>query len=385
MNALITRRRFAARLLAGAASLSLAPRLAPAAGPERFSFVLLGDLHFDRLEHHDLEWLQRDKPDDVRQVRDYTRMTSEIQPRLFATLRETIADLNASPDRRVPFAVQVGDWVEGLCGSEKLALRQNTDAVAFVRGARLGVPFLFIKGNHDITGPGSAEAFQSVFHPFLSEQAAVLGGDGKITTAHYRVEYGNALFCFFDAYAKESLGWLEAVLARRTARHCFVVIHPPVVPYGARATWHVFSSERDKARREHLLELLGKHNVFVLSGHIHKYNLLVRATPGGGKFLQLGASSVINEPEPKPQHLLSGVKDYNSDQVNVEPNFSPATEQQRRAVYPMEAPFVKQFQYADLPGYAVVQVNGPQVTASIYSGIGRQVWRTLALSEILAG
>jgi hypothetical protein len=28
--------------------------------------------------------------------------------------------------------------------------------------------------------------------------------------------------------------------------------------------------------------LLGKNNVFVLSGHIDKYNLLVRATPGGG-------------------------------------------------------------------------------------------------------
>jgi hypothetical protein len=51
----------------------------------------------------------------------------------------------------------------------------------------------------------------------------------------------------------------------------------------------------------------------------------------------------------------------------------------------MEAPFVKQFQYAELPGYAVVQVNGPQVTARIYPGIGRQVWRILALSESLAG
>src|ERR1035437_2145490 len=39
------------------------------------------------------------------------------------------------------------------------------------------------------------------------------------------------------------------------------------------------AGERDKAQRDRLLELLGKHNAFVLSGHIHKYNLLVRATP----------------------------------------------------------------------------------------------------------
>ena len=110
----------------------------------------------------------------------------------------------------------------------------------------------------------------------------------------------------------------------------------------------------------------------------------MRATPGGGRFLQLGVSSVIRAPDSKPQHLLSGLKDYNGDQVTVEPNFSPATEQQRRAVYQVEAPFVKQFQYADLPGYAVVKVHGPRVTAMVYSGVGRQAWRTLALSDLLA-
>ena len=35
-------------------------------------------------------------------------------------------------------------------------------------------------------------------------------------------------------------------------------------------------------------------------------------------------------------------------------------------------------------GYAVVQVSGPRVAATIYSGIGHQPWRTLELSELLA-
>ncbi len=384
MRTTTTRREFVKTLLAGSAGLGLLPPPVRAASKEAFAFPLLGDLHYDKLSCHDLELLGREKPDDLRQVREYSSLTTDTVPRLFASVRETIADLNGSPDTTVPFTVQVGDLVEGLCGSAEQARQLNAAALAFVREARLGVPFLFTKGNHDITGPGAADAFKSVFHPYLSEQAAVFGGDSKLTTARYRIEYGNALFCFFDAYDRESLPWLEAVLARRTARHCFVVLHPPVVPYGARATWHVFSSERDKAQRERLLELLGKHNAFVLSGHIHKYNLLVRVTRGGGKFLQLGVSSVINEPAPRPQHLLSGVKDYNGDQVTVEPNFSPATEEQRRAVYQAEALLVKQFQYADLPGYAVVQVNGPRVTAIVYSGVGRQAWRTLALSDLLA-
>ena len=384
MRMTTTRREFVKTLLAGTAGLSLLPPAARATAKEAFAFVLLGDLHFDKLPCHDLEALQKDKPDDVRQIREYSSLTTQILPRLFPTVRETITGLNRSPETAVPFTLQVGDLVEGLCGSAEQSQRLDAAALAFVQEARLGVPFLFTKGNHDITGPGAADAFKSVFHPFLGQQAAAFGGDSKLTTARYRIEYGNALFCFFDAYDRESLPWLEAELARRTARHCFVVIHPPVVPYGARATWHVFSSARDKTQRERLLELLGKHNAFVLSGHIHKYNLLVRATPGAGKFLQLGVSSVISAPEPQPQHLLSGVKDYNGDQVEVEPNFSPATEQQRRAVYETEAPLVRQFQYADLPGYAVVQVNGPRVTATIYPGVERQAWRTLALSELLA-
>jgi hypothetical protein len=161
------------------------------------------------------------------------------------------------------------------------------------------------------------------------------------------------------------------------------VLHPPVAPYGARSTWPIFSNDRDKAQRARLLELLGKHNALVLSGHIHKYNLLVRKTVGGGRFAQLGLSSVISSPEPKPQSLLSGSSDYNADQVRVEPNFSPGTEPQRRAVYDQESAFVKQFQYADLPGYAVVQVNGPQVNVEVYSGVTRRLWRTLNLSDLL--
>ncbi len=384
MRTTTTRREFVGNLLAGVAGLSLLPLPVRAASKEAFAFLLLGDLHFDNLACHDLESLRKEKPDDLRQVREYSALTTDILPRLFATVRKAIAGLNRSPETSVPFAVQVGDLVEGLCGSPEQARQLDADALAFVREARLGAPFLFTKGNHDITGPGAADAFKSVFHPFLGEQAAVFGGDSKLTTARYHIEYANALFCFFDAYDKESLEWLEAVLTRRTARHCFLVLHPPVVPYGARATWHVFSHEREKTQRDRLLELLGKHNVFVLSGHIHKYNLLVRRTPGGGKFLQLGVNSVIREPKPQPRYLLSGVKDYNANQVAAEPNFSPATEPQRRAVYQTEAPFVKQFEYADRPGYAVIRVNGPRVTASIYSGIERKLWRRLALSELMA-
>jgi hypothetical protein len=146
----------------------------------------------------------------------------------------------------------------------------------------------------------------------------------------------------------------------------------------------MFSKENERANRERLLQVLGKNNAIVLTGHIHKYSLLVRDVPGAGRFLQLAVSSVIRRPDPQAADVLSGVKDYNENQVVVEPGYSPATLDERKAVYRAEAPFVKQFQYADLPGYTVIRVNGPRITAALYPGISRTAWRTLDLSELLS-
>ena len=68
---------------------------------------------------------------------------------------------------------------------------------------------------------------------------------------------------------------------------------------------------------------------------------------------------------------------YNGDQVRVEPEYSPMTEQERRAVYDAERPFVKRFEYADLPGYSVVTVNQGRVTATVFAGVGETLWKTV--------
>jgi hypothetical protein len=388
MNTLRTRRNFLG-MSATAAGVALAPSSLQAAADStssatKFSFVLLGDLHFDKLEHHDFAWLDKTHPNDLSQIKNYSRITAEVMPKLFATVRETVTELNRSPATRVAFVLQAGDLVEGLCGSEELSVRQNSEAVAFIRDAKLGEPFLFTKGNHDVTGDGAREAFARVFYPFLSgEAAAVAPGTGAVSNAFFSVECGNAQFAFFDAYqTAASLEWFEAVAAKRTAEHLFVVVHPPVVPYGARATWHVFAAEKDKAKREKFLELLGRQHACVLGGHIHKYNTLARAA-GGGRFAQFALSSVISGPDVAAKTPLSGLADYTGDQIRVEPKFSPDTEAARRAVYEAEKPFVKAFEYADLPGYAVVTVDGARVTAQMYAGFSRQVWRTVDLTALL--
>jgi hypothetical protein len=376
-----TRRHF----LQQAALAGLAGSLAgqTPARPDRgdaFSFLLLGDLHFDRMEHHDLDWLKKFKPRDQSQIENYTRLTREVTPVLFATLRETLKELNADATTKPSFVLQVGDLVQGLCGSEELAARQNREAVEFLDQALPNTPFLFTKGNHDVTGEGAPAAFAKVFHPYLTRQVQSLqAGTETIQSGRYTVEHGGALFCFFDAYDRESLAWLEAVLAKRTARHCFVIIHPPVVPYGARSTWHLYAREDQRVQREKLLGLLGQNHAIVLGGHIHKFNVLERTTPGGGRFVQLAVSSIIKEPCPDPKDLLSGLAAYTGDQVKIEPRFSPETEAERRAVYDRERDHVKSFSYADLPGYAAIRVDGDLVSADIYTGTTRRLWRTVEL------
>jgi hypothetical protein len=384
MNPTLSRRQFISTSTA-AAGIMLAPPWTRAADRSRtkFSFVLLGDLHFDKLEHHDMAWVQKDKPNDVRQIENYSRISREVSPLLFKTVRETVAELNKTQAMQVGFVLQAGDVVEGLCGSEELSVRQNTEALEFVRDANLGAPFLFTKGNHDITGPGAITAFGNVFHPFLTKQArAIDPNSAPVKSGSFSVDCGNAQFAFFDAYeSSKSLEWFEAVAARRTAEHLFVIVHPPVVPYGARSTWHIFASAKDQARREKFLSLLGEQHALVLGGHIHKFNTLNRRA-GKGQFAQLALSSVLSAPTAKPKDVLTGIEHYNPDQIKVEPSFSPTNEVERRAVYGAERPFVNAFEYADLPGYAVVTIDGANVSARMYAGATRDLWRTVDLTSL---
>jgi calcineurin-like phosphoesterase family protein len=379
MNIRITRRAF----LAGAALLPVALRAGAADQP--FSFILLGDTHLDQLEHHDMDWLEREKPKDVSQVRNYSRITSDVTPKLFATLRETVAAGSRKPGPEIKFIAQTGDFVEGLCGAPQLARRHAADGVAFVREAKLGAPFLIAKGNHDITGPGAREAYDEVILPFVSEQLRQTKKlSGRLDTGFYAFEEGSALMVFFDAYDHpRALDWLESTLRKRTAQHVFFFSHPPVAPYGARSNWHLYAKATEKASRVRLLNLLGEHQAIALNAHIHKYNLLVRETPRG-RFLQLAMCSVLPRTQAEPRLILSSVREYSQDQIKVEPDFSPANEAERRALLQAEAQFVKQFEYGDAPGYAVVNVDGARVEANLYAGTARAPWRRLDLSALLA-
>src|SRR4051812_42544600 len=214
----LTRRAFL-RTTAAAVALSLSPRLYGADDPGRplYAFPLLGDLHFDRMAHHDLDWVKREKGGDMRQIDGYVETTAKYTPRLFARIRQAIGDSKVP----VPFVLHVGDLVEGLCGSRDLHTTQCREAIAAVEAAKFGVPVLMAKGNHDVTGPGAPDAFNDVLLPWISGQAKQ---DLRAPAASYTLTHGDDLFVVFDAY-KPDLDWLDRALAAapKAARTFFMI------------------------------------------------------------------------------------------------------------------------------------------------------------------
>ena len=372
-----TRRQIVRALTAGAATAPGLSRaaFAPDRREDRFSFLLLGDTHFDRPTHHDYEWLRVHYPKDLSQIENYCRLTREALPKLLAAA----AERTRAADPPVAFALHVGDLVEGLCGNLGLATRHCTEAWEFFRRADLGVPLLMTKGNHDVTGPGAAEAFRDVL---LAATAAELGRD-RLERACYSFERGGHLFAALDAYDRTAVDWLETLVRERTFRRLFVLVHPPVVPYNARATWHLLSHPRQAETRRRLIDLLGRHRAIVLCGHLHKYSLLVRRCPTG-RFVQLAVSSVMKGSGKARPPLLTGPDDYGPDLTDLEPSFSPDTLDLRRANLAAEAPFIEHFEYADAAGFALLSVEGDEVRADVRDGSdSAEPWRKHSLSALL--
>ena len=373
----INRRKFLATISVLSAVLPLGASafdFAPSKG-NAFNFLLLGDLHFDKLEHHDMEYVRSKYPNDIVQIENYSRITRENFPNLIQVAKDKAKNVNAD------FWLQLGDFVEGLCGSEALAQKQTQDFISYMSAQQLDRPFFVVKGNHDITGEGAREVYKKTV---LAWQQGEL--KKPLSNANTTFVYKNARFIIFDCYAADqSLEWLKTVLPDHKEEVLFFCVHQPVVPYNSRANWHVFARRNQQRKREELLNLLGQHHAVVLTAHLHKTSILTRET-FGGKFVQVGIGSVIPAPDAPITNHLKGPEAYGTGLLDLEPKFSPASLQERKENLENEKPFVKHFEYADFCGYATVNVTKKnEVMMSIYANVDREAWKTINLTSLLRG
>jgi hypothetical protein len=369
----ITRRKLLRVLSMLSAGLSTHGWSFPSDDSRAFTFMFLGDIHFDKLGYHDPEYLKTKYPHDIGQIENYSRITRD---NLSSLMRVSKARAKETDSK---FFLQIGDFVEGLCGSKELAEQQTRDLISFVDEQQFELPFLAIKGNHDITGTGAKEVYKEVVLPWQSKELKT-----AVNSANNVYVHNKARFILFDCFTEaESLVWLrEAIRDHKHGETLFFCTHIPVVPYDARSNWMIYVHPEQQKQREELLNLLGAHKAIVLSGHLHKTSVVVRNT-SSGNFVQVGLGSVVPGLDAPIKNHLSGLAAYNVDLVKLEPNFTPSSLDLRRKILDQEKPFIRYYEYADFCGYSSVSIDSKnEVEITYFANADQTPWKKFNLTRL---
>ncbi len=355
--------------------LSAALLLAACAEREAKSlrFLVLGDMHYDLLENHDLEWLAT-TDDDLRQVTtEYTVFTASFWERFTDRLARKVEA------ESIDAVLQLGDLSEGLAGTPALAEQMAHSVFAAVDDIGFRVPMIITKGNHDITGPGAREAFDKIYLPNLAR----LAGHDSLASAEYATQVGDALFVCYDPWTRaenHGLDRLEQNLASSEARHKFVMVHEPVIPINERC-WHLL--RRDNTARERLLEIIARQKAIVLCAHMHRYSIVRRDTEHG-PIVQILVNSVVRDSTMlAPARIRTR---YDESMALDAPSWQPETLEQRRAWLAAEAPHVKYFKQMDLPGYGVLSIDDSEERFSFayYAAFADEPYEVVDLNAVLS-
>jgi 3',5'-cyclic AMP phosphodiesterase CpdA len=360
-------------------SVLIAVFWAPISLAANMSFVVLGDVHYDKLEFHDLDWVKTKwvNPDDYRQItQEYTVFTARNWDKLMKAVGRRIEQDNP-PVRGI---LQLGDLMEGIAGSPELAKKMEYGTIRALKEPNFPVPWILVKGNHDGRyGPGEAEAYHQILIPFRNKQL-----DINTPSISFRYRVGDVEFFCPDSEAKfdELADFLEKGLTESNAKFKFVALHIPVIPVTGRC-WDVFGIKDMKARAERQQRLLGiiaKNRAIVLCGHLHRYCVVRRQTPQGPVVQAMVISVIRDSNSPGPYWYT---KDFGPELVDRESNFAPNTQERRREILKQEAKYITDFRLADLPGYALLTIKDDRVILKMYRGVSDTMQEQVDLTQML--
>lgn len=337
------------------------------------SFLILGDIHYDLLENHDMEWLNK-KPDDLRQVTtEYTQFTKNNWGTFSKQLKKRVTTYKPE----IKAVLQLGDLSEGLAGNKQKAEQMAQSVMKAVDAVGMPVPWIIAKGNHDITGPGAPEAFIKYYIPMFQKQL----NRKDINSANYAHQIGDNLFVCFDPWDKtvDVLDILEKNLKSSNAKNKFVMLHEPVIPINERC-WHVLRTNPEK--RERLLEIIAKNKAIVLAAHMHLFSIIKRETKYG-PIVQLMCNSVVKDVKRKTTNKV--LTRFGSNLAKDRPNWQPASIKDRIKWLDDEAPFVSYFKQQDLPGYGILTTDAKkgEIFFEYYAAMGNKPYERICISDLL--
>lgn len=349
---------------------------------EDISFIALGDLHYDKLEFHDLDWLKNKwrNPDDYRQItQEYVVYTEKHWDSLIDILRHQSKEYQP----KISAIVQLGDLMEGLAGSPEYAEKMAKGAINAIEAADLNVPWVLVKGNHDgWYGPGEPEAYKKIIAPYVNSKLNVNAENSFYTYSIGPVEF----ICCPDFHDRDYIvNFIEDSLIKSKAKYKFVLIHTPIIPVTGRC-WDVFNyrtaNEHNNSQREKLLNLLAHHKAIILCAHLHRYSIVKRST-NQGPVVQIMLNSVIRQKDLNAPYWKT--EEYGANLVDIEPQFDPEHKKQRKIALAKEAKYIEKFYLADMPGYAVISAfaNEDRLIMKVYCGLNEEPVFTINLSELL--
>lgn len=353
---------------------------------QNVSFMVLGDLHYDRLDDHNWDYVMT-RPQDFDQImKEYPQYTSVYMSKFLQLIKKQTLSVNPE----VKAVVQLGDLVEGVAGTSDLARQMNRGAVDLLYSIEMPVPWILTKGNHDVSNsPGQPEAWQEVIRPFIEGQVKKKIGNGMYT---YKISEEAELFVLDQFFSidqnlpeDEIVKFLETEFARSTAEYKFVLTHQPVIPITERC-WHLFSGIRrpvkDSTLRNRFLNLLGKNKAIVLCAHLHQYSVLSRQTPFG-PVVQIMVNSInrsFDSPVPaKTDSVYKG-----GEWVNSNPDWQPFNRGIRYKILEEEKKYLNYFFKSDIPGYCLLSIlpNEQKVMMNYYNGFSAKPYQTFSITDL---
>jgi len=350
------------------------------------SFIVLGDLHYDRIEDHDMDYVKT-RPQDLKQImEEYPQYTSKYMSKFLHLIKNQTLAITPS----VKAVAQLGDLVEGVAGNLVLAKKMDQEAVDLLNSVDIKVPWILIKGNHDVSNsPGQPEAWREIICPFIEGQVKKKIRNGMYT---FKISDEVELFVLDQFFSvdqnlpeSEMVSFLESAFAKSTATYKFVLTHQPVIPVTDHC-WHLLSGIRrpvqDSTLRNRFLNLLGKNKAIVLCAHLHQYSVLSRQTPSG-PVVQIMVNSVISSFDSRsPKKTETAYK--GGEWVKSNPDWQPFNQDIRFRILEEEKKYVNNFFKTDLPGYCILSIHtkAHNIMMNYYNGFSVKPSQTINITDL---
>ena len=348
-----------------------------------YSVVMLGDVHFDSPDPD--KYHRMYKPEETYLKRAFAgahARTRQMWPGLMDRLAAA-----ARQDQRsdTKFVLQLGDLIQGNCGTEPYQRAMLADAFEYFKNHAAGdLPFVPVVGNHDehahawvdsTTTP--PEIYRRVIVPRVAREL-----NQPLEGPTFSFRQGRDLFVYLDYFHEPDLALILRLLDdARDVRHTFVVTHGPIIPSNpatapGRYRDGLFAKVEQTEQRRALVKALCRRNAIVLAGHCHRTELEEIVTPDGCVTQFMGSSVWATEKTANAVPHRTEVAQYGVIPKKFQKGYDPVDAE---ALFAEFRSFVTRYVSSGLQGRFLLEVRGDAVSVSLRGGDSPEELRRYSL------